>query len=1130
MQHVDNTQQDDETRNDETPTIIDDRDSGDEAERRRTESAADATLAALVRTDVDSGLIESDDDVPGTYMPKLIVNRAGATMRDELGGELEHCTDFDMSVAFVTSGSVRAVKDSLLRRDSHMPVSGRIITSTKGYFNEPGAFEELLKVHEFTGVDVRIWSDAHEIAGKGAQFHPKGYIFTRRTNDDTSYVNLYIGSSNLTDTALSEKQREWNLKVSSLPKGDLVRQVREEIDRQVSESEPLTDEWLKQYEEDFKKYSPKRSEILRQVASQDIQPNAMQREVLENLQVIRAKGEPRAIVISATGTGKTYLSAFDVRRFKPKRMLYIAQQQQILVKSRESFQKVLGCSGEELGLFTGNAKQQDRKYVFATIQTLSQPDVLAQFAPDEFDYILMDEVHHAGAATYQRVMDHFSGARFILGMTATPERMDGINIFEMFNYQVAGDIRLQRALDEDMLCPFEYYGVAEYLGEDGTSIDVAHGGKMGDDAGRLSYEIKNLAFDGDGDGDGDDDQENTDAERIRRLTSKDRVHYVIDMIQRYGRYDQPVTGLVFCSRNEEAERLSDMFNQCMNQQMERPYRTAAVTSSRYPNPKDREPLIEQLENGELDYLFTVDIFNEGVDIPALNQIIMLRNTESSIVFTQQLGRGLRKFPHKDRVVIIDFIGNYANNYLIPVALYGNTGDRDTARRNLQRTSIGLSTISFDRISEERILRSLDTANWTEMKKMADQYQQVRYELGRIPMLEDIYRHDPSLPPVIALVCKSSKKRQGGNYLAFVRTQEKRRHARRKDSMRSDFYEQLEPVSDVENGILKMATAVLLPGVRPHELVILDELCRFSDVNERIGDEPTSFTWELSNGMTRDELERRIIARFPESYMTAEQMESALHVLDFSYFNPSFERFGSTPLIERDGDDRYRLSTAFTRMLRENRTFRIFFADMVRVGLKNCRDRYDRAHRLGRRVDHGFLYEEKYSLAEIMRMLGWQRECNGKEVGGYRLDTPTNTMPILVRYASSQYEDRFINPQEMLWYSKNQRSLASREFGWLLSQPGAAAGAGHGGDGDDWDRSRFVPLFVMRREEANALRTKSFRKYYYVGHVVEVKGVRETEKPDTNGEKTKVVRSILRLNRPLDPELYRHITGTRPGEE
>ena len=1078
--------------------------------RRRTDSPADATLRALVRSDVQFGLIRADDVSPGLYAPRLIANRPGLTMKAELEDEFARCVDFDMSVAFVSPAAVGMMQQSLYDwRDAHEHGSGRIITSTKNYFNRPEVFAKLADIQQRTGIEIRVWSgaaaDGRETVEKAANFHPKGYIFTHQTNDESTYVDLYVGSSNFTGLALTDTQREWNLKVSSLPEGDLVRQVREELDRQIDESEPLTEEWIRRYEEDFNKYAPPRREIIRQLSSEEIRPNAMQREALERLRDFRAQGERRAIVVSATGTGKTYLAAFDVRQCKPKRMLYLVHRQQILVKSMESFQKVLGCPDEELGLFTGTSKQQDRKYVFATVQTMGRADALAQFKPDEFDYILLDEVHHVGAKTYQQIMNHFSGADFMLGMTATPERMDGVNIFEMFNYKVACTIRLQRALDEGMLCPFEYHGIAEYLGDDDVSIDVARDGKTADNAGQLSYEIKNLAFDDD-----QNKQDDQEAARVRRLTSEDRVRYIIDKIQQYGQPRQQITGLVFCSRNEEAERLSDMFNRQFNQQMERPYRTAAVTSSRYPHAEEREPLIKQLENGELDYLFTVDLFNEGVDIPAVNQLVMLRNTESSIVFTQQLGRGLRKFPHKDRVVVIDFVGNYANNYLIPVALYGNTGDRDTARRNMQRTSIGLSSISFDRISRERILKAVDTANWTAAKRMQDQYLRLRYEDGRIPMLTDLYERDPSVPPVIALVDKDR------NYLSFVSAQERRRHATHKDTDGSDFYDQLEPVSDTENAILKMATAVLLPGARPHELVILDALSRFAD--ERIGDEPDTSVWKPADGLTRDELEHEISVRFSDAYMTAEQMDSALRVLDFSYFDANAKRFGNTPLIEREPDGRYRLSDDFVRMLQRNRTFRIFFADTLRVGLRNCRDRYDRAREHSRRPERGFLYEERYSLAEIMRMLGWRKERNGQMVGGYLLDKSTDTMPIFVKYASSQYEDQFLNPQEMSWYSKNDRSLQSPEFQWMAK-----------GTGGDWDQTHFIPLFVMRKEEADDSRTKRFRKYYYVGHVAEVRDSRAVTKPDATGEQTtKAVLSTLRLDRPLDPELYRHITGTYIG--
>ncbi|NEG95419.1 DUF3427 domain-containing protein [Bifidobacterium sp. SMB2] len=1051
-----------------------------DADNPDTHSVVQEKLVDIVQDDVFSGLIRANADVTGQYAPKLIANRPGHTMKDELESELSDCDAFDMSVAFVSAGAVGGLQQKLYDwHDSRAAVGGskgRIITSTKNFFNSPKAFWDLLKIQEKTDIDVRIWHDESESgSGKAPNFHPKGYVFTRRSKSGDPYFNLYVGSSNLTETALNGTQREWNLKVSSLPEGELVRQFREELDAQISESEPLTEEWIKQYEEDFKKYAPPRREVLESLKNRDIKPNAMQREALTNLQKLRDEGEHRAIIVSATGTGKTYLSAFDVRQYHPKRMLYIAQQHQILKAAMKSYQRVLGCPDDELGLFTGGSKEHDRKYVFATVQTLSRPDVLEQFASDEFDYILVDEVHHAGAVSYQRVMDHFRDADFMLGMTATPERTDGINIFELFGYNIAYEIRLQKALDEDMLCPFEYHGVAEYLGDDGESIDVAHGATAKENS-QLTYEINQLA-------------------------TKERVRYIIDKLQQYGQYHQQITGLVFCSRQEEAERLSDLFNQQYNQQAERNYRTAAVTSSRYPKQEDREPLIRQLESGELDYLFTVDLFNEGVDIPALNQIVMLRNTQSSIIFTQQLGRGLRKFPHKDRVVVIDFIGNYANNYLIPVALYGNTGDRDIARKNLQRSSIGLSSISFDPIAKERILKSLDTADWSDMKKLTEQYRQIRYEYGRIPMLVDVYDYDPSLP--LTLAAKKS------NYLEFVRSREQSlSHGKNADG---DFLDQLEPVSDVENGILKMATSVLLPGLRPHELVILDELCRFS--NEYLGDtaDTSASTWRPASAVHDSALVDSIRERFPEAYMASDQFESALHVLDYSYFDASRKRFGGTPLVERDDNGMCRLTEAFTDMLASNRTFRISFADALRVGLRNCRDLYATARENRRPFDRGFLYEQKYALADVMRLCGWHKELNGQNVGGYFRHKETNTMPIFVKYAASQYEDRFLNPQEMAWFSKNGRTPNSPEFQWMREGTGKEA------------HEHFVPLFVMRREEADD------KKYYYVGHVAALENAELTTKSDASGEKTvNVTLSTLRLARPLDAELYRHISGNYEG--
>lgn len=1043
--------------------------------------------SSSVLEDVVSGLIQSTMDAPGVYSPKLIANRPGNTMCDAISEELANSESFDISVAFVSARAIRTLFESFKSRAESQTsdsTPSRLITSTKNYFNSPSAFWDLLRLKNTSNVDVRVWAEPSDKLSahsrQGQPFHPKGYVFARRMEDGKPYYNLYVGSSNLTHKALNS-QREWNLKISSLKEGELVEQFQNELDSQVANSVPLTEEWIKQYEEDFKKYAPPRREILKSLENIEITPNAMQQEALMNLAKLRKQGEHRAILISATGTGKTYLSAFDVRAVKPKRMLYIVHQQQILTSAMKSYQKVLHCAPEEMGLFTGGSKQSDRKYVFATIQTLCKPEVLRQFDSDEFDYILVDEAHHVGADSYQRVIDHFKDADFILGMTATPERTDGINIFKLFGHNIAYEIRLQRALDEDMLCPFHYYGVAEYLGSDdqhGRRIDVSNG-LSADDSKQLNYEISQLA-------------------------TSERVRYIIDKLQQYSPYHQPITGLVFCSRQEEAVELSRLFNQEYNQQAERTYRTAAITSATHPKQSDRETMVKLLEEGEYDYLFTVDLFNEGIDIPAVNQIVMLRNTQSSIVFTQQLGRGLRKFPHKDSVIVIDFIGNYANNYLIPVALYGNTGDRDTARKNLQRRTIGLSSISFDSIAKERVLKSLDTADWSDMKKLTEQYRQLRFQLGRIPMLIDVYEHDPSLP--FTLASKS------GNYLDFVRSREQSlSRSKRNENDEPSYLDQLEPVDDTANGILKMATELLVPGLRPHELVILDRLCRFQE--ERISDAAGSRNvgWQPAAPLALTELADVIAEQFPDAYLNQTQIDSALRTLDFSYFiAANHKRFGATPLIETTTDGQHvQLSETFAYLLSSNRTFRIFFADALRCGLSNCRDLFAHAKAQQRELDHGFLYEQKYTLADVVRLLGWSKEMNGQNVGGYFCHRDTGTMPIFVKYAASQYEDEFLGPQDMRYYSKNGRTPGSPEFQWM----------NEGRNTPGWQGTHFIPLFVMRKEEAKEAR------YYYVGHVASFSDLIPTQKPDADGSKTvNVTVTNLRLAKPLDTELYRHLTG------
>ncbi|RYQ22443.1 RNA helicase [Bifidobacterium pseudolongum subsp. globosum] len=1010
---------------------------------------------------VMSGLIRQNDTAEERFVPKLISNQPGSTMGDAIREELKGSESFDISVAFVSENALKSMYQAFVDHAKKSRKRNRIITSTKNYFNSPKAFKELMKLQRDANMEVLIWEhgDSGESGGTIAQdqlFHPKGYLFTRRMEEGRAYYNLYVGSSNLTSFAL-QNQREWNLRVSSTSEAQLIQQVKEELADQVRQSVPLTDEWLAQYEEEFKNYAPPRAQILHQARAAKIEPNAMQRDALASIRQLRDEGQRRAIVISATGTGKTYLSAFDVREFHPKRMLYVANRDTILKAARESYQRVLGCDEAELGLLTGSSKQHDAKYVFASVDTLRR-HMEEWYESDDFDYVLIDEAHHSGANNYRSVIDYFSEARFMLGMTATPERTDSFDIFALFDHNIAYEIHLQKALDENMLCPFHYYGVHEFLGDDGARVDSAEGISKSDKR-QIQYSLE-------------------------ELTEPSRVRYIIRKLEQYGSYGQQVTGLVFCSRIDEAEQLSHLFNQETNQQAERPYRTVAISGK--TSPKDVENAVNRLEAGELDYIFTVDKFNEGIDIPAINQIVMLRNTESSIVFTQQLGRGLRKFPHKTCVTVIDFIGNYANNYLIPVALYGNAGDSDIVRKNLQREAVGLSSISFDEISRKQVLKSLDTASWSDKKMLREQYSVMRNELGRIPMLTDVYRHDPSM--VMTMAQKNS------SYFDFAREAET---VLSDEERGSGFAHTLLPVDAQGEQWLKMATEILLVAIRPQELVVLDELL-------------TSCNKGVYSPISVLRLKEAVATRFPASYHTDAQFESALRVLDWSFFDTAAKKsYGECAVIERS-DGGISLAPEFAARLVNNDTFRRFFVDNVRTGLKRFADLLEESAKTGHSLqdDRGFVYEHRYKMFEVERLLAWPKQINGSSVGGYLLPKEGGSMPVFVKYANSQYADRFLNPQEMHWFSKDKRSFKSREIEWMAQGQGDA----------DWGATHFIPLFVMRKADAEKL-----KMYYYVGRVGSCANMRETAR-DNSGETVRLVEMDLRLTKPLSAELYQHLTG------
>lgn len=610
--------------------------------------------------------------------PKLFFNdyKRRMNLAFEITKRLKECDYFEFSVAFISESGLAVLKQILLNL-KEKGVKGRIITSTYLGFNAPKMFKQLLS---FTNIEVRVFEQEH------CGFHPKGFIF--HTGD---HRDIIVGSSNLTQTAL-ESNQEWDLFFTSHENGELASQVSNEFDIQWELSTPLTNEWIESYKETYVK--PFRPASVQ--SSKIIKPNKMQEEALKSLKNLRDNNKDKALLISATGTGKTFLSAFDVRRFKPKRLLFVVHRRNIAEAALRSFKYLI--PNVSMGIFSGNTKETDSDFIFSTVQTIHKKEYREMFERDAFDYIIIDEVHRAGAQSYQDIVDYFK-PKFLLGMSATPERSDDFDIYEMFDHNIAYEIRLIQAMEYNLLCPFHYYGITD-MTIDGIEID--------------------------------------DKSEFNILTSELRVDYIIEKINEYGYSGDRIHGLIFCSRKDECEKLSQLFNM-------RGYKTIALTGD--SSEEMRQKAIDSLESNDensLDYIFTVDIFNEGIDIPKVNQVVMLRPTESAIVFVQQLGRGLRKNDSKEYVVIIDFIGNYEKNFLIPVSLSGQTNyNKDSLRQFVCEGSLitpGASTIQFDQITEKRIYQSIDAANFTQVRLIKDSYKQLKEKLGRIPRLKEFEQY------------------------------------------------------------------------------------------------------------------------------------------------------------------------------------------------------------------------------------------------------------------------------------------------------------------------------------------------------------------------------------------------------
>ena len=890
----------------------------------------------LVRS-LQTSFIDQSIESSADLRTNLLVNTGDENVFRFLKAALKDCDEFYLSVAFVTKSGLAPLLQVLKDLETK-GVKGRIITSDYLTFTEPDAIEKLMS---FQNIDIRIFT--------GGNLHAKGNIFKNQ-----NVYEVIIGSSNLTQQALFKNQ-EWNIRLSSLWQGEFLKKVQHEFELLWKQSIFPNEEWLKDYQQRYQQKQSTKLENHSLVAEEKseypikekLEPNPMQKEALSSLAGLRQKGARRALLISATGTGKTYLSAFDVKKLNPKRMLFLVHREQILKQAKESFKNVVG-SQVKMGILSGSMKDTDADYLFSTIQMMAKEDVHQQFPPTYFDYIIIDESHRVGAATYQSVIDYFK-PNFLLGMTATPERTDDFNIYETFDYNIAYEIRLQQALEMDLLTPFHYFGVT----------DIKHNGQLIQD--------KN------------DDK----IGQFKLLISNERVNHIIDKVEYYGYCGNRVKGLVFCSNQNEAKELSDKFN-------ERGYRTVALLGN--SSQDDRQKIIQKLaaDNREegIDYIFTVDIFNEGVDIPEVNQIVMLRPTESVIVFVQQLGRGLRKAQNKEYVNVIDFIGNYKGNFLIPTAL---TGDRSFDKDNMIKTVgggielPGASTVDFDPIAKQTIYDSISQVSFKK-KFLSDKFNGLKEKIGRVPLMMDFVHWGDIEPMLIIEYAKS--------YYSFLET----------------MGEAEVTFSEKEALLLEFMYSQLSNGMRPHELIILGLLYKKACISE----------YELS----------QVLAEAFDLHHEEDSIQSAINML-LGQFIVGTSKIADVCLVEtRDGV--IELVEEMKEALHKP-YFKKLYIDLLKFGL----NRYETKYRQRYEETPLKLYE-RYSRKDVCRLLNWDKD-ESATVNGYPRSPRKNTIPIFVTYhkdddisATTKYEDHFIDRDTFNWLSRSSLRINSKEIQSILN--------------------------------------------------------------------------------------------------
>ncbi len=577
----------------------------------------------------------------------------------ELKREIASADQVDLLVSFIKFSGLRLIYDDLVEHTKTKPL--RVITTSYMGATDAKAIEMLAKL---PNTEVRISYDT-----KRTRLHAKAYYFQRSTGFSTAY----IGSSNMSKAALSEGT-EWNMKVSEYTSPEIIAKFKITFETywHMNEFEPYRDGSLEDQEKLQNALKAEKQEDNDQMMFFDLKPFAYQQEILEQLEIERSVHHVyRNLVVAATGTGKTMVAAFDFLRLYKEipqtRLLFLAHREEILKQSCKTYRAVL--KDHNFGEYWVAGQTPSRyEHVFASIQTLNAGAKYRELPRDYFDVIVLDETHHSASDSYQRIIAHFS-PKILLGLTATPERMDGKSILEDFDHRIAYEIRLNQAIEQNLLCPFHYFGVSD-------DTDLSN---MKWQSGKYVTRDLSATYIG-------------DHARDRAIISA-VVRYISDM--------QTVKGLGFCVDQEHAKHMSEVF------------RRAGIASESLDansSKQDRHSIQGRLKNGEIKFIFVVDLYNEGVDLPYVNTVLFLRPTESATVFIQQLGRGLRLHEDKEVLTVLDFIGQAHQKYDYRMKfqkLVGKTRHAVSDEVALDFPSVPRNCfVQLEKLAKEYVLRNL----------------------------------------------------------------------------------------------------------------------------------------------------------------------------------------------------------------------------------------------------------------------------------------------------------------------------------------------------------------------------------------------------------------------------------------